>query len=119
MKGNVSRVNQIPWQAIEAGATPWGTGVTPEGIDQNPLYYEFAFSVTRPRTPTRAQPAEHVPNTPPLHYVPAEYAPVPAEGAPARPVPRGGHHERDVRYFPSPHRSAIGRLRASSISRPR
>ena len=46
MKGNVSRVNQIPWQAIEAGFTPWGTGVTPEGIDQNPLYYEFALSVS-------------------------------------------------------------------------
>ena len=25
----------------QAGANVWGTGFTPEGIDQNPVYYEF------------------------------------------------------------------------------
>ena len=44
LKGNLSRLNQIPWLAIEAGSAPLGTGATPEGIDQNPLYYEFALS---------------------------------------------------------------------------
>ena len=27
--------------ALQAGSNVWGTGFTPEGIDQNPVYYEF------------------------------------------------------------------------------
>jgi alpha-N-acetylglucosaminidase len=43
MKGNMSRINQIPFDGMapQAPSTVWGTGYTPEGIDQNPVYYEF------------------------------------------------------------------------------
>jgi alpha-N-acetylglucosaminidase len=43
LRGNLSRVNDIPFAALEAEETTnvWGTGFTPEGIDQNPAYYEF------------------------------------------------------------------------------
>ncbi len=43
MKGDIARANQIPY----AGLSPLGTstvvgvGATPEGIDQNPIYYEL------------------------------------------------------------------------------
>jgi alpha-N-acetylglucosaminidase len=39
MKGWLSRINDIPFGAPE-GSGVWGTGFTPEGIDQNPVYYE-------------------------------------------------------------------------------
>ena len=39
MKGDLSRINAIPFAPIET--TVWGTGYTPEGIDQNPVYYEL------------------------------------------------------------------------------
>lgn len=54
LKGNVSKANRIPFDALQGGgpappATPWtlpptgvvGSGYTPEGIDQNPAYYEL------------------------------------------------------------------------------
>lgn len=41
LKGDLARINQIPFDAFEAKANVWGTGFTPEGIDQNPVYYEF------------------------------------------------------------------------------
>jgi alpha-N-acetylglucosaminidase len=40
IKGNLSRVNDMPFAAQEAGKNIWGTGFTAEGIDQNPAYYE-------------------------------------------------------------------------------
>jgi alpha-N-acetylglucosaminidase len=43
MKGNLSQINEIPYAAMapEEKTSVWGTGFTPEGIDQNPVYYEF------------------------------------------------------------------------------
>lgn len=43
MKGDLSHINQIPFagMAPNFNSTVWGTGFTPEGIDQNPVYYEF------------------------------------------------------------------------------
>jgi alpha-N-acetylglucosaminidase len=54
MKGNLATINQIPFSGmaphpIDPGcpdcprkeSTVVGTGFTPEGIDQNPVYYEF------------------------------------------------------------------------------
>jgi len=40
IKGGLSVVNRIPF---EGPASAIGTGATPEGIDQNPAYYEFVF----------------------------------------------------------------------------
>jgi hypothetical protein len=42
LKGKLSDINEIPFAAFDAGAkNVWGTGFTPEGIDQNTVYYEF------------------------------------------------------------------------------
>eukprot|EP01065_Artemidia_motanka_P029639 TRINITY_DN35724_c0_g1_i1.p1 TRINITY_DN35724_c0_g1~~TRINITY_DN35724_c0_g1_i1.p1 ORF type:complete len:846 (+),score=277.66 TRINITY_DN35724_c0_g1_i1:58-2595(+) len=43
LKGDISRINNIPFaaQSPEAETALWGTGFSPEGIDQNPVYYEF------------------------------------------------------------------------------
>eukprot|EP00440_Ansanella_granifera_P043240 gb/GFBE01046875.1/.p1 GENE.gb/GFBE01046875.1/~~gb/GFBE01046875.1/.p1 ORF type:complete len:807 (+),score=163.64 gb/GFBE01046875.1/:1-2421(+) len=41
LKGNLSRVNEMPFAAQEANTGIWGIGFTPEGIDQNPAYYDF------------------------------------------------------------------------------
>jgi hypothetical protein len=43
MKGDLSHINQIPFSGMAPNfqSTAWGTGFTPEGIDQNPVYYEF------------------------------------------------------------------------------
>merc|ERR1719253_619459 len=43
MKGNLKQINEIPFAAMEGEqkTSVWGTGFTPEGIDQNPVYYEF------------------------------------------------------------------------------
>ena len=41
LKGDLARINHIPFDGIEAKTNIWGTGFTPEGIDQNPVYYEF------------------------------------------------------------------------------
>ena len=41
MKGNLETVNSIPFDALEQGANVVGTGGTPEGIDQNPAYWQF------------------------------------------------------------------------------
>ena len=57
MKGNLAQINEIPFAGMEGAVYPvaggngttatgtassvWGTGFTPEGIDQNPVYYEF------------------------------------------------------------------------------
>jgi hypothetical protein len=43
LKGNLSRINQIPFEPSATGAI--GTGYTPEGIDQNPVYYELMADV--------------------------------------------------------------------------
>ena len=40
LKGQLSHINKIPFSAPQ-GSGVWGTGFTPEGIDQNPVYYEF------------------------------------------------------------------------------
>ena len=37
-------------QALEANTSIWGTGVTSEGIDQNPALYDFIFAQVRPNT---------------------------------------------------------------------
>ena len=43
LKGQLSHINEIPFAAIDAGAkNVWGTGATPEGIDQNPVYDDTA-----------------------------------------------------------------------------
>jgi alpha-N-acetylglucosaminidase len=39
MKGELARINRIPFDSNAKGVI--GTGYTPEGIDQNPVYYEF------------------------------------------------------------------------------
>eukprot|EP00660_Eupelagonema_oceanica_P010645 gene10645-5098_t len=43
IKGDLSHINEIPYAAMkpERDTNIWGTGFTPEGIDQNPVYYEF------------------------------------------------------------------------------
>jgi hypothetical protein len=40
MKGDLARIDAIPFAAL-GNSTVFGTGYTPEGIDQNPAYYEF------------------------------------------------------------------------------
>lgn len=42
LKGNLGLINRIPFDAPST-ANPIGVGATPEGIDQNPIYYEFIF----------------------------------------------------------------------------
>lgn len=42
MKGDLSVVNKIPFDGISTSVI--GMGATPEGIDQNPAYYEFVFN---------------------------------------------------------------------------
>jgi hypothetical protein len=45
IKGDLARVNNIPFDAtLEPPTTSIiGSGATPEGIDQNPAYYEFVY----------------------------------------------------------------------------
>jgi alpha-N-acetylglucosaminidase len=43
MKGDMRMLTDLPSQALSAGASIIGTGATPEGIDQNPVYYEYLF----------------------------------------------------------------------------
>jgi hypothetical protein len=42
MKGNLSRANRIPFDAVDSPVEHGnvGSGFTPEGFDQNPVYYE-------------------------------------------------------------------------------
>eukprot|EP00939_MAST-03C_sp_MAST-3C-sp1_P001224 g1224.t1 len=40
LKGDLSHANAIPF---EGPPNTFGTGITPEGIDQNPVYYEFVL----------------------------------------------------------------------------
>eukprot|EP00943_MAST-04B_sp_MAST-4B-sp1_P005917 g5917.t1 len=58
MKGNLSQINTIPY-AFNDGKNGqlYGTGFTPEGIDQNPIYYEFMLDQN-----WRAQPVEDIPS---------------------------------------------------------
>jgi alpha-N-acetylglucosaminidase len=42
MKGDFSVVNRIPFDGMSTSSV-FGMGATPEGIDQNPAYYEFLF----------------------------------------------------------------------------
>ena len=42
LKGDLSVVNKIPFN-VPSHANVIGTGATPEGIDQNTIYYEFIF----------------------------------------------------------------------------
>merc|ERR1711871_1301686 len=51
IRGNFSRANTIPYDAIDAGANVWGSGFTPEGIDQNTVYYEMLISAPWRSTP--------------------------------------------------------------------
>ncbi|CAK0830816.1 unnamed protein product, partial [Prorocentrum cordatum] len=41
LKGDLRKVNAMPFAALEAGGNVWGTGFTGEGIDQNPAFYDF------------------------------------------------------------------------------
>ena len=45
LRGNLSAVNEIPFAAMESSfhTNVWGTGFTPEGIDQNPALYEMVI----------------------------------------------------------------------------
>jgi len=49
IKGRLSHINQIPFAAQKSAGgvdtNVWGTGFTPEGIDQNPVYYEFMMGM--------------------------------------------------------------------------
>jgi hypothetical protein len=44
MKGNISQINEIPFTG-SSKTSVIGTGYTPEGIDQNPAYYNFMNEV--------------------------------------------------------------------------
>jgi hypothetical protein len=60
LKGKLSGINEIPFAAFDAGAkNVWGTGFTPEGIDQNPAYYEFMLEANW-RTERVSNITEHV-----------------------------------------------------------
>lgn len=41
LRGSLARANEIPFAATDANLNVWGSGVTPEGIDQNPAFYDF------------------------------------------------------------------------------
>jgi hypothetical protein len=41
MKGDMRMLRDLPGAALSANASIVGTGATPEGIDQNPIYYEY------------------------------------------------------------------------------
>jgi alpha-N-acetylglucosaminidase len=43
IKGDLRRINQIPSALINQPTSAIGLGGTPEGIDQNPAYYDFLF----------------------------------------------------------------------------
>ena len=44
MRGDIENLNwAFPYQALEARSSIIGIGATPEGIDQNPLYYDFLY----------------------------------------------------------------------------
>jgi len=44
MRGDMETINwAFPYQALEAQSSIVGIGGTPEGIDQNPLYYDFLY----------------------------------------------------------------------------
>lgn len=43
LKGDMRMLQHMPSDALAAGASIIGTGATPEGIDQNPPYYEYAY----------------------------------------------------------------------------
>uniref|UniRef100_A0A7S4NBL1 Alpha-N-acetylglucosaminidase tim-barrel domain-containing protein n=1 Tax=Odontella aurita TaxID=265563 RepID=A0A7S4NBL1_9STRA len=58
IKGNLSKINRIPFDAppsVRSNDQVAGTGATPEGIDQNPAYYEFLFE-----NHFRASPVENI-----------------------------------------------------------
>ena len=37
IKGNMTHMNEIPFAALDAKTSVWGSGFTSEGIDQNPV----------------------------------------------------------------------------------
>jgi alpha-N-acetylglucosaminidase len=44
LRGDIDHINSaFPYQAFEAQSSIIGIGATPEGIDQNPLYYDFLY----------------------------------------------------------------------------
>lgn len=44
LRGDIDHINSaFPYQALEARSSIVGIGGTPEGIDQNPLYYDFIY----------------------------------------------------------------------------
>ena len=43
LKGDMRLLQHMPSDAVASGASIIGTGSTPEGIDQNPAYYEYTF----------------------------------------------------------------------------
>ena len=56
MKGNLSQINLIPYDAPD-NANVYGTGFTPEGIDQNPVYYEFMLDQNFRTSPVKDIPS--------------------------------------------------------------
>ena len=53
MKGWLGHINEIPFNGPPGGNGLWGTGYTPEGIDQNPVYYEFMAETNFRETPVQ------------------------------------------------------------------
>ena len=51
MKGDMRMLQDLPGLALAANASIIGTGATPEGIDQNPIYYEYLFDTAWHATP--------------------------------------------------------------------
>ena len=49
LKGDFRLLAGLPGDALDAGASIIGTGTTMEGINQNPVYYEYTY-VTAPPT---------------------------------------------------------------------
>lgn len=43
IKGNLTHMNEIPFEAIDAGASIWGSGFTSEGITPLLLFLFFLF----------------------------------------------------------------------------
>jgi len=56
MRGDIENLNwAFPYQALEARSSIIGIGATPEGIDQNPLYYDFLYEQN-----FRSEPVENI-----------------------------------------------------------
>merc|ERR1711998_236963 len=59
IKGNLTHMNEIPFAALDAKAPVWGSGITSEGIDQNPALNDFILGQNRRTSPVSSI-AEHL-----------------------------------------------------------